>query len=124
MSFPALNTTAAFSAVTNGLRRPVRLMKLVQAFCPGGTERQFINLGLALEPSRFVVHFGCLRRFGPLLEEIDARGIPVFDYAADQRGRRYELAQSPSLPDALCVLIPRGPNGTEAPAAVLFHELD
>jgi glycosyltransferase involved in cell wall biosynthesis len=58
----------------------VKVMKFVRAFFPGGTERQFVNLALALEPSRLAVHFGCLRRSGELLEEIDARGIPVFDY--------------------------------------------
>jgi glycosyltransferase involved in cell wall biosynthesis len=60
--------------------KAVRLMKFVTQFGVGGTERQFVNLGLALEPSRFAVHFGCLRRSGPLVEEIEARGIPVLDY--------------------------------------------
>jgi glycosyltransferase involved in cell wall biosynthesis len=58
----------------------VKLMKFVANFGIGGTERQFVNLGLSLEPSRFAVHFGCLRKWGELLHEIDARGIPVFDY--------------------------------------------
>jgi glycosyltransferase involved in cell wall biosynthesis len=58
----------------------VNLMKFVTQFGLGGTERQFVNLGLALEPSRFAVHFGCLRRSGALIQEIDARGIPVVDY--------------------------------------------
>jgi glycosyltransferase involved in cell wall biosynthesis len=58
----------------------VKLMKFVTVFAVGGTERQFVHLALALEPSRFAVHFGCLRRWGALLEQIDARGIPVFDY--------------------------------------------
>jgi glycosyltransferase involved in cell wall biosynthesis len=55
-------------------------MNFVQALGVGGTERQVVNLSLALDPSRFVVHFGCLRRWGELLEEIDSRGIPLFDY--------------------------------------------
>lgn len=59
---------------------PVKVMKFVRAFFPGGTERDFTNLALALEPSRVAVHFGCLRRSGELVEKIDARGIPVFDY--------------------------------------------
>ena len=58
----------------------VRLLKFVAIFATGGTERQFVNLALSLEGSRFRVHFGCLRRWGQLLEEIDGRGIPIFDY--------------------------------------------
>ena len=60
--------------------RPVKLMKFVAHFGLGGTERQFVNLGLALEPSRFAVQFGCLRHWGELLEEVDAHGIPVHSY--------------------------------------------
>ncbi|MGZ8796137.1 MAG: glycosyltransferase [Thermoanaerobaculia bacterium] len=58
----------------------MKLLKFVTLFAVGGTERQFVNLALSLEPSRFAVHFGCLRRWGRLLEQIDERGIPVFDY--------------------------------------------
>jgi glycosyltransferase involved in cell wall biosynthesis/predicted ATP-grasp superfamily ATP-dependent carboligase len=61
-------------------REAVKLMKFVSLFAVGGTERQFVNLALSLEPSRFAVHFGCLRRWGQLLEPIEERGIPVFDY--------------------------------------------
>ena len=57
----------------------VRLLKFVAIFATGGTERQFVNLALSLEGSRFRVHFGCLRRWGQLLEEIDGRGIPIFE---------------------------------------------
>lgn len=60
--------------------QPVKVMKFVRGFFPGGTERQFTNLALALDPSRVAVHFGCLRRSGEFLEEIVARAIPVFDY--------------------------------------------
>ncbi|HLJ72972.1 MAG TPA: glycosyltransferase [Thermoanaerobaculia bacterium] len=59
----------------------VKLMEFVSDFGNGGTERQFVNLGLALEPSRFSVSFGCLHRWGRHLEEIDSRGIPVHDYS-------------------------------------------
>ncbi|HEY8134329.1 MAG TPA: glycosyltransferase [Thermoanaerobaculia bacterium] len=58
----------------------IKVLKFVAAFGWGGTERQFVNLGLGLDPSRFSIHFGCLRRFGVLLEELEARGIPVVDY--------------------------------------------
>jgi glycosyltransferase involved in cell wall biosynthesis len=71
-------STVAISAT--GARRPVKLMKFVTNFATGGTERQFVNLGLGLEPSRFAVHFGCLRHWGEHLEAIQGRGISVFDY--------------------------------------------
>lgn len=65
---------------TTDADREIKLMKFVAVFGFGGTERQFVNLGLALEPSRFSVSFGCMRRWGQFLEEIDARGIPVLEY--------------------------------------------
>jgi L-malate glycosyltransferase len=58
----------------------MRLMKFVTAFGLGGTERHFVNLALSLDASRFDVHFGCLRRWGQLLEPVEARHIPVFEY--------------------------------------------
>jgi L-malate glycosyltransferase len=59
---------------------PIRVLKFVAAFGWGGTERQFVNLGLGLDRSRFAVHFGCLRRFGVMLDELEASGVPVIDY--------------------------------------------
>ena len=44
---------------------PVALLKFVTVFAFGGTERQFVNLGLGLDPSRVRLSFGCLRREGP-----------------------------------------------------------
>jgi L-malate glycosyltransferase len=58
----------------------MKRMKFVTAFGLGGTERHFVGLALALDASRFDVHFGCLRRWGQLLEPVEARAIPVFDY--------------------------------------------
>lgn len=71
---------AVTPAVSSDTGQAVKLMKFVTQFGAGGTERQFVNLGLALEPSRFSVQFGCLRRTGPLVGEIAAHGIPVVDY--------------------------------------------
>ena len=59
---------------------PIKLLKFVAAFGWGGTERQFVNLGLGLDPSRFDVRFGCFRRFGMMLDEIEQSRIPVLDY--------------------------------------------
>jgi glycosyltransferase involved in cell wall biosynthesis len=74
-----ISRPAAAASVHQGAQA-VTLMKFVTQFGVGGTERQFVNLGLALEPSRFAVRFGCLRRTGPLVDEIEASGIPVLDY--------------------------------------------
>jgi hypothetical protein len=38
----------------------VRLAKIVTPFGSGGTERQFINLGLALDAQRFAPEYACL----------------------------------------------------------------
>jgi glycosyltransferase involved in cell wall biosynthesis len=73
---------------------PINLLKFVAAFGWGGTERQFVNLGLGLDRSRFAVRFGCLRRFGMMLEEIEELGIPVLDYGVFRlRGIRAMAAQ-------------------------------
>jgi glycosyltransferase involved in cell wall biosynthesis len=58
----------------------IKILKFVAGFGWGGTERQFVNLGLGLDRSRFEVHFGCLRSFGPLLGELQAAGIAVHHY--------------------------------------------
>lgn len=62
------------------MSRPISILKFVAAFGWGGTERQFVNLGLGLDRSRFEVRFGCLRRFGMMLDEIEQSRIPVLDY--------------------------------------------
>jgi len=55
----------------------VRLLKFVTMFGIGGTERQVVNLGLGLDPSRFELHLACFRREGHFLPEIQARRIPL-----------------------------------------------
>src|SRR5438128_1476645 len=62
------------------MTRPIPVLKFVAAFGWGGTERQFVNLGLGLDRSRFAVHFGCLRRFGVMLKELESAGVGVIDY--------------------------------------------
>jgi len=72
--------------------RPVRLLKVVPVFAFGGTERQFVNLGLALDPARFDVRFACMRRAGQFLDELLRRRIPVADYAVRSLRRPGALA--------------------------------
>lgn len=76
------------------MTRPVKILEFVPAFGWGGTERQFVNLGRGLDRARFSVHFGCLRRFGLMLEEIEKSDIPVLDYGVFRlRGLRSMAAQ-------------------------------
>lgn len=61
-------------------RDRLRVMKFVPVFGFGGTERQFVNLGLALDPARIDLRFGCLRRWGQFLADVEAQAIPVTEY--------------------------------------------
>jgi glycosyltransferase involved in cell wall biosynthesis len=79
--------TARAARAQSAVERPadlgssrLRLTKFVTAFEPGGTERQFVNLGLALDPDRFALRFGCLSRRGSFLEALEARGVPTREY--------------------------------------------
>jgi glycosyltransferase involved in cell wall biosynthesis len=54
----------------------IKLLKMVTNFKIGGTERQFTNLALALDSSRFDLHLGCLHSYGELLAEIETLNIP------------------------------------------------
>jgi len=58
----------------------IRVMEFVAAFAIGGTERHVVNLGQGLDRSRFEPSFGCLKRWGDLLSEIDTRETPVSEY--------------------------------------------
>jgi L-malate glycosyltransferase len=58
----------------------IRLVEFVAAFGIGGTERQVLNLGRALDRSRFDLSYACLKQWGDLLEEIDADRTPISEY--------------------------------------------
>src|SRR6185436_20103813 len=58
----------------------MRLLKFVTLFAVGGTERQFVNLALSLDRKRVDVRFGCLRKWGQLVETVEEHGIPIDDY--------------------------------------------
>jgi glycosyltransferase involved in cell wall biosynthesis len=59
----------------------IRVLKFLSVFMIGGTERQFVNVVKQLDRSKFEIHVGCFRKFGPLLEEINACGHPLTDYS-------------------------------------------
>ena len=54
---------------------PIRIFFLLDSFMIGGTETQAVELARRLDPSRYQVTIGCLRREGPLLERL--KNTPV-----------------------------------------------
>lgn len=59
---------------------PVRLLKLIPVFAYGGTERQVVNLARTIDREHFDLRFGCLRRWGHFLKDIEDCDIPVSEY--------------------------------------------
>jgi L-malate glycosyltransferase len=58
----------------------ITLLQFVNNFAIGGTERHVVNLGNALDQSRFELHFACLKRWGEFLKEIEASRRPLAEY--------------------------------------------
>lgn len=71
---PALRADPAFKG------EPLRLLKAVTIFAPGGTEKQVHNLVRHLDHARFDLQFACLRKFGYFLKEVEDWGIPVEEF--------------------------------------------
>ena len=61
-------------------RSHARILKVVPTLMCGGTETQFMALGRRLDPARFDLEFVCLRRWGPFVEELAERHIPLSEY--------------------------------------------
>lgn len=61
-------------------RRRVRLYTFLTLFGIGGTEKQVVALARRLDCTRFDQSFGCLRRWGPLLEEMEREYGPIPEY--------------------------------------------
>jgi glycosyltransferase involved in cell wall biosynthesis len=57
-----------------------RVLKVVPTLMCGGTESQFMMLTRGLDGSRFDVEFACLRRWGPFVQELADRHIPLSEY--------------------------------------------
>jgi L-malate glycosyltransferase len=57
-----------------------RVLKVVPTLMCGGTENQFMMLARRLDTARFDVEFACLRRWGPFVQEITERRIPLSEY--------------------------------------------
>ncbi len=58
----------------------IRVLQFLTLFGIGGTERQVLNLIRGLDTSRFAVEVACLKRFGLLLPEVEATGVPITEY--------------------------------------------
>ena len=71
----------------------VRLLTFTTLFAIGGTERHVASLADGLDPSRFEHEFGCLRRSGEFLAQIEARGLTVNEYAVARLYGPHALAQ-------------------------------
>jgi glycosyltransferase involved in cell wall biosynthesis len=67
------------SAALNGLDTPDRgvphttpgVFLMTNSLETGGTERQFVTLSKALEPAKFAVEIGCLKRYGAFLDGLN-----------------------------------------------------
>ena len=71
----------------------VRLLTFTTLFAIGGTERHVVSLADGLDYSRFELEFGCLRRSGEFLEQIQARGLTVNEYAVARLYGPHTVAQ-------------------------------
>ena len=56
---------------------PWRVFFLLDSFMIGGTETQAVELARRLDPARYHVTVGCLRREGPLLERLAGTNLPI-----------------------------------------------
>src|SRR6266851_3129958 len=63
---------------------PTRVFFLLDSFMIGGTETQAVELARRLDPKRYQVTIGCLRREGPLLNRL--KGTPVEIMEVDMGG--------------------------------------
>ena len=59
--------------------RPRRIFFLLDSFMIGGTETQAVELARRLDPQRYQVTIGCLRREGPLLERLKGTSVHIME---------------------------------------------
>jgi L-malate glycosyltransferase len=58
----------------------IRLLNVVPTLLCGGTENHFMTLSRSLDAARFDVRFACLRKWGPFVDELRERQIPLVEY--------------------------------------------
>ena len=74
-----------------------RILKVVPTLMCGGTETQFMTLSRRLDPGRFDLEFACLRRWGPFVQELAERRIPLSEYPVTTFRSVQALAQQARL---------------------------
>lgn len=60
---------------------PRRLFFLLDSFMIGGTETQAVELARRLDPARYQVTVGCLRKEGPLLSRLEGTSVRVVEFS-------------------------------------------
>lgn len=58
----------------------IRLLNVVPTLLCGGTENHFMTLARSLDSARFDLRFACLRKWGPFVDELSERRIPLIEY--------------------------------------------
>lgn len=58
----------------------IEILEFANALAIGGTERQFVNLVRAIDPTKYRVHVGALSCDGQLMDEIDQARVPITEY--------------------------------------------
>src|SRR5476649_1118074 len=74
-----------------------RVLNVVPTLMCGGTENQFMALTRQLDRARFDVEFACLRRWGPFVDELLERKIPLTEYQVTTFRSVHALAQQARL---------------------------
>jgi L-malate glycosyltransferase len=85
--------TAVANGGSAGSDDKIRLVSFVNGFAMGGTERHVVNLGRALDRSRFDLHLACLRRWGHFLDEVEACRFPIWEYRINSLHSRETLRE-------------------------------
>jgi L-malate glycosyltransferase len=60
--------------------KSIKLVKVLTAFCAGGTEGQVLKLASSLDKTRFALQFAGLRNSGDLLQEFNALKLPIAEF--------------------------------------------
>lgn len=71
----------------------IKVLKFLNHFFIGGTERQFVHVANGLDPSKFDVEIGCLKQDGPLLRSLRPE-MPVHLYPVRKSFYHFESVLS------------------------------
>jgi glycosyltransferase involved in cell wall biosynthesis len=74
-----------------------RILNVVPTLMCGGTENQFMALARTLDRTRFDVEFACLRRWGPFVDELVEKRIPLTEYQVSTFRSMHVFAQQARL---------------------------